>query len=595
MLRSRNLQLAATSLDRWITEYSGSLLLQSRSARLARTTLGRWIERFDQITIDLDAQSTAFAARSSRVVLANSLSSWITKFDRNSVLLDQASLYHDTCVTVRVLGRWRAALKSRRLDAERADVARAFFVQRRLWNTWHRRAAENCQHRWIAARNKSLLRQAFGRAFRFCFFCGWSLIRRVFRMEGRDATSQHGSDRRRGDAVRHRHSQSARDSFFSCSDDFATLSESSVTLCQSGRPAWSTYAPVRWKYKLATTNRSSARYSSNGPINAYNTARILVSSKASATSGKKVSLSILPKIIFSRKFTIPPPELHRKVFRHWLYSTRKNLELTRKLERRLEEENRATLEFVWEKWRDRFGESTLLELELQVVEQRNAGSKRRVLNSWINRSLVCRSLFLRVVSLMLVADLTSDSIRCGAYTTTSIRCVAGSSTETSARFASERMGYAQNCRSVLRVSLIDALRLTVDCRARLSDLAHEDSIEERRSSCEVISLRLVAANGADGCTAQSIPCSRYLGAPCTVFPFFNSRKTIFGRSVDYTDPGSTRVRRRRSQYDKANAPRITLPPDRSTFSFASFRIGILGRLAERLDRAVSSAHEGRSG
>ena len=84
-------------------------------------------------------------------------------------------------------------------------------------------------------------------------------------------------------------------------------------------------------------------------------------------------------------------ELHRKVFRHWLYSTRKNLELSRKLERKLVEDNRATLEIVWEKWRDRFGESALLEQELQVVERRNSGSKRRVLNSLINRSLVCRS------------------------------------------------------------------------------------------------------------------------------------------------------------------------------------------------------------
>ena len=137
--------------------------MQSREAKLARTTLGRWIERFDRITIDLDAQSTAFAARSSRVILAKSLTSWITKYDKNSVLMDQAELYHDTCVTVRVFGRWRDGLKNRRLDAERAEVAHAFFVQRRLWNTWTSHAAQNRQRRWIIARDRKFLHQAFGR------------------------------------------------------------------------------------------------------------------------------------------------------------------------------------------------------------------------------------------------------------------------------------------------------------------------------------------------------------------------------------------------------------------------------------------------
>ena len=103
-----------------------------------------------------------------------------------------------------------------------------------------------------------------------------------------------------------------------------------------------------------------------------------------------ITLTILAK---SDQLSI---ELHRKVFRHWLYSTRKNLELSRKLERRLEEENRATVEVVWEKWRDRLGESRLVELELQVAERRDVGSKRRILNSWIKRSLVSRpSLCLR--------------------------------------------------------------------------------------------------------------------------------------------------------------------------------------------------------
>lgn len=163
LVHSRNHRLLSDSLDHWITEYSGSLLSQSREAQIARTTLGHWIERYDRITIDLDAQATAFCARSSGVILANSLSSWITKYDQNSVLLDQAAIYRDTCVTVRAFGRWRAALKSRRLDAERAEVAHAFFVQRRLWSTWHLRLSHNRQHRWIAARDKKLLRSVFGR------------------------------------------------------------------------------------------------------------------------------------------------------------------------------------------------------------------------------------------------------------------------------------------------------------------------------------------------------------------------------------------------------------------------------------------------
>ena len=150
-------------------------------------------------------------------------------------------------------------------------------------------------------------------------------------------------------------------------------------------------------------------------------------------------------------------ELHRKVFRHWLYATRKNLELSRKLERKLAEDNRATLEALWEKWRDRFGESALLEQELAVVERRNTGSKRRVLNSLINRSLVRRTPFVETRFLISVADLTGDPIRHCPHSATSLCDLARSSTEASPRLASNGMGYPQDSRFVVSL-LLTALR-----------------------------------------------------------------------------------------------------------------------------------------
>lgn len=141
--------------------------------------------------------------------------------------------------------------------------------------------------------------------------------------------------------------------------------------------------------------------------------KISVSSSRSAISSKKVCVfSALSEAIL-----ISPTELHRKIFQHWLYSTRRNGELQRKLNRHLELKNKATVVLAWERWHDRIGEERVIQFRAVLARSR----QRALLQRWRDRSLV--SSILSSLAQMIGTD--PDIIGCQSF---AIRCLKGHAT-----------------------------------------------------------------------------------------------------------------------------------------------------------------------
>lgn len=84
-------------------------------------------------------------------------------------------------------------------------------------------------------------------------------------------------------------------------------------------------------------------------------------------------------------------ELRLRVFRHWFQTTRHRRLLRERLEGFELQKEGVMLEIVWETWRDRFGESILVEKEQSVLQMRGERLLRETYSRWKSSSLVSLS------------------------------------------------------------------------------------------------------------------------------------------------------------------------------------------------------------
>ncbi|GAA5842242.1 hypothetical protein JCM11251_006756 [Rhodosporidiobolus azoricus] len=156
-LRTR---LSTTLLPRWRLRTRLSLSLSSASTALLRHSLTRWIDRYEHTHSELAGRADAFVARRDAQLAVAALGAWADAAAHHARLVQTASTVSRRTTLSRTLAEWTSRSKREQVQGRKADVVRAFMLQRGAWRVWVERGAERRRERWKEGKKRERGREA---------------------------------------------------------------------------------------------------------------------------------------------------------------------------------------------------------------------------------------------------------------------------------------------------------------------------------------------------------------------------------------------------------------------------------------------------
>lgn len=146
----RSRDLIQHSLNLWIMSWSARLMHHTRTLRLLRHAIATWTEKYYKVSIDLDARGAALLEHWAMRTKQECWNQWTAAISCRVEMNNQAEMFVLENTRLRYWTRWQMVLRRKAIDANKARVARDFFLQRRAWSAWHERLQARNTKRWIA-------------------------------------------------------------------------------------------------------------------------------------------------------------------------------------------------------------------------------------------------------------------------------------------------------------------------------------------------------------------------------------------------------------------------------------------------------------
>ncbi|BGP16468.1 hypothetical protein JCM10213v2_004470 [Rhodosporidiobolus nylandii] len=302
-----------------------SLSLRSSSTNLASRSLEAWLNRYEHLEVELAGRALAFAARKDNQLRAVAFSAWEDAAGHHARLAQAATAVARRNALARAMGRWSRRERAAKVEERKADVVRDFMLQRTAWRRWMDRAWEAKRERWVEEKKRGRKKEAL--AF-------WL-----------DRTRQKQQDRRLSMQVEQRRNQ-------------RTLSSS----------------VAKWKQRVILRheleNQATAWFE-----------RGLLQSGFKRWGQQTVKAAERLRCADEHR-AAKLEELRDRTFHAWLSSSRKSLDLKRRLADFTADKQDEARENAFGKWRER----SLRKIEATVTEKRDGRLKAAGLQKWRSRS-----------------------------------------------------------------------------------------------------------------------------------------------------------------------------------------------------------------
>ncbi|KAM0753113.1 hypothetical protein T439DRAFT_378836 [Meredithblackwellia eburnea MCA 4105] len=153
----KNTAIVSRCLNQWTIEYSGGLFSRALTTRRARRTLQNWKARYEWVTVDLEDRALVMLEAIETKALHSCLDQWQDVIRKHDQHLAAASLFADRATMIRALRGWCEALVKKDTLVRKAEMACEYFLRQRAWRKWgdrmSRRRARALQLR-VRAREK---------------------------------------------------------------------------------------------------------------------------------------------------------------------------------------------------------------------------------------------------------------------------------------------------------------------------------------------------------------------------------------------------------------------------------------------------------
>ncbi|KAG8958073.1 hypothetical protein FRC03_009479 [Tulasnella sp. 419] len=313
----------------WVAKERGGLLERVRKTRLLRSTMAVWKDRLKH-TRELEDRATAYIANTNLDLMgrAFAIMRHKTKMYQNAVIVADQQ-YHKPLMA-RFFVNWKVELAMNKRRERSAKVARRFFSVQSAWKQW--RLA-------LAIKKREKIEAEVQRRWLKRWFLTWR------------------------DQARKQKEWKWLVTAFKEKVDYRIMSESLNT----------------WISRVVDIKSNELRVSDE-----YDT-RLM---KMAVTRWKQVRARHIEEMSLMQSYhDVKRDDLARRVFLKWLGTTRKSVHRRRKLEQKEEENKHLVLVNAWQKWREKYKERELSDLEQQLIMQRNMSILFRTFRIWESKCL----------------------------------------------------------------------------------------------------------------------------------------------------------------------------------------------------------------
>ncbi|KAK4054559.1 hypothetical protein OIV83_001053 [Microbotryomycetes sp. JL201] len=155
-----NHRLVRDCYTRWVTEWTGQLVHHSRSHVLVKTCFFKWKRQVHRVHVVLPLRMQQFSVETSKHVAQGCWEQWREAFDRRISMTVLAREKANDLALKHAFSKWQAKVDQVDLYERKADVAREFFLQRKMWNTWTARVQRAKASKWMQQRRLQTQREA---------------------------------------------------------------------------------------------------------------------------------------------------------------------------------------------------------------------------------------------------------------------------------------------------------------------------------------------------------------------------------------------------------------------------------------------------
>jgi protein SFI1 len=175
-LKRRNDLLLRAIIRVWVARERGHLLDRVQNTRLTKDAFLIWRRRFQEqkrlegtlssslhtITVErIIERAESYSNHASRLLLASVFDAWARRrglFQSNLRLVEQ---HYAANLLSRTLLVWRLQLRATLKQARKANMARKYFLERRVWDRWRLVLETRRRHRRLQELDRERLRRVF--------------------------------------------------------------------------------------------------------------------------------------------------------------------------------------------------------------------------------------------------------------------------------------------------------------------------------------------------------------------------------------------------------------------------------------------------